>query len=147
MVPPEPEPPLKDRASRPAVARVSRESGGTAHDRPTIPILQEDAMSKRTKVLIAGAVVAATALVGGGAAVAGAGDDDGRSPAITGAALDRARAAALAEAGGGRVTGTEAGDEESYYEIEVTRPDGSRVDVQLDRSFRVVGREGERDDD
>jgi hypothetical protein len=105
-------------------------------------------MKNRTKLLIAaGAVVVATAGIGTGVAVAsGAGDD--HEPAITGAALDRAAAAALTHAGGGRVTGTEVGDEESYYEVEVTRPGGSQVDVQLDRSFRVVGREGEgRGDD
>ena len=38
----------------------------------------------------------------------------------------------------GTVTETEVGDEESYYEVEVTRPDGSQVDVQLDRDFNVV---------
>ena len=38
-----------------------------------------------------------------------------------------------------RSTETETGDEESFYEIEVTRDDGSQVDVQLDRSFNVVG--------
>jgi hypothetical protein len=37
------------------------------------------------------------------------------------------------------VTETEVGDEESYYEVEVTRPDGGQVDVQLDRGFNVVG--------
>jgi hypothetical protein len=37
------------------------------------------------------------------------------------------------------------GDEDSYYEVEVTRGDGSQVDVQLDRSFQVVGAEGDND--
>ena len=37
------------------------------------------------------------------------------------------------------------GDEESYYEVEVTRADGSQVDVQLDRDFKVVGAEGDND--
>ena len=27
----------------------------------------------------------------------------------------------------------------SYYEVEVTRDDGSQVDVQLDENFAVVG--------
>lgn len=36
------------------------------------------------------------------------------------------------------MTGTEVGDEESYYEVEVTLADGSQVDVQLDRAFRFV---------
>jgi hypothetical protein len=45
----------------------------------------------------------------------------------------------LAFTGGGAVTGTEVGDEESLYEVEVTRPDGSMVDVQLNDAFAVVG--------
>ena len=35
------------------------------------------------------------------------------------------------------------GNEESYYEVEVTLEDGSEVDVQLDQSFSVVGSETE----
>ena len=84
----------------------------------------------------------AAALVAGGAgiAVAGGGDAaEGPDRAITGDALQQASEAALAETGGGTVTGTEVGDEESYYEVEVTRDDGSQVDVQLDESFAVVG--------
>ena len=96
--------------------------------------------------LITGTVIAALAV--GGVAIAGAAggdDDDGGERAIGGAALERASAAALDHTGGGRVTETEAGDEESYYEVEVTRADGSQVDVQLDRDFRVVGSEGDDD--
>ena len=79
------------------------------------------------------------AAIGGGAAIAGGVGDDGADQPITGDALAKAKAAALAETGGGRVTGTEVGDEESYYEVEVTRADGSQVDVQLDKAFAVVG--------
>ena len=39
------------------------------------------------------------------------------------------------------------GDEESYYEVEVTRADGSQVDVQLDRGFNVVGQKADHEDD
>ena len=95
------------------------------------------------------AVVAVAALGAGGAAIAtaasGGGDDEGSEKAISGAALDRASSAALSETGGGKVTATEVGDEESYYEVEVTRSDGSQVDVQLDRDFQVVGSEGDND--
>ena len=95
------------------------------------------------------AVVAVAALGAGGAAIAtaasGGGDDEGSEKAISGAALDRASSAALSETGGGKVTATEVGDEESYYEVEVTRTDGSQVDVQLDRDFQVVGSEGDND--
>jgi uncharacterized membrane protein YkoI len=78
---------------------------------------------------------------------ANAGDDDAEESPITGADRERARAAALAATGGGRVTGTEVGDEESYYEVEVTLDDGSQVDVQLDESFQVVGSAADREDD
>ena len=43
--------------------------------------------------------------------------------------------------GGGQVTDTEVGDEESFYEVEVSRGDGTQVDVQLDGGFNVVGGE------
>ena len=84
------------------------------------------------------AVVVATG-AGGAYAWAGGGDDDATDTPITGSDLQKASAAALTHTGGGRVTGTEVGDEESYYEVEVTMDDGSRVDVQLDESFAVVG--------
>jgi uncharacterized membrane protein YkoI len=98
----------------------------------------------RTLLITAGVIAAAA---GGGAAIAGAtGDDDRNEKAITGSALERASQAALEETGGGRVTETEAGDGESYYEVEVTKADGSEVDVQLDRGFTVVGSETDRED-
>jgi hypothetical protein len=95
--------------------------------------------------MVGGALV--IALAGGGAAgaVAAIPDDDGTEQRITGDALDRASAVALDHAGGGRVTATEVGDEEGFYEVEVTLPDGSQVDVHLDRSFRVLGGEADRD--
>src|ERR687895_473564 len=93
-----------------------------------------------------GVLAAGLAGAGVGARVgpAKADDDEGEEDAetdtpITGAALEQASAAALAHTGGGRVTETEVGDEESYYEVEVTRADGSQTDVQLDRGFNVIG--------
>ena len=99
-------------------------------------------MRTRSKVLIVGASALALGAAGGGLALAGGGGDESEAP-ITGPALDRAGAAALDHVGGGKVTGTEVGDEESYYEVEVTREGGAEVDVQLDRSFEVVGQESE----
>lgn len=101
--------------------------------------------SKMKKVVLG--VLALAALALGGAAIAGAtgGDDDGSERAITGNALDRASAAALQETGGGQVTGTEAGDEEGAYEVEVTRSDGSQVDVHLDDRFNVLNQVGDGD--
>jgi uncharacterized membrane protein YkoI len=99
------------------------------------------------RILIA--LVAVAALGAGGTAIAGAaggGDDNGTDRAITGSALERASAVALKATGGGKVTETEAGDEESYYEVEVTSADGSQVDVQLDRGFNVVGQKADSED-
>ena len=95
-------------------------------------------LTRTRKVLAVAAGVAVVAGVGGGVAIASS-DDEGTQQPITGSALDKASAAALAETGGGEVTETEVGDEESYYEVEVTMPDGTQVDVQLDRAFHVVG--------
>lgn len=99
-------------------------------------------MTKRTTITIA-AVAGALLLAATGTAFT-LGDDDDRP--IRGADLDRARTAALAYTGGGRVTDTEVGDEESYYEVEITLDDGSQLDVQLDRAFHVVGTERDRSD-
>jgi len=109
-------------------------------------------MRNRTKLVVIGASALALAATGGGLAVAGgAGEDVGDSEApISGGDLDRASDAALEHVGNGQVSGTEVGDEESYYEVEVTRDDGTEVDVQLDRDFNVVGGEsdaGETEDD
>ena len=102
----------------------------------------------KKRILIA--ALAVLALGAGGAAIAGAtggGDDgDGHDKAISGTALERASAAALKATGGGKVSETEVGDEESYYEVEVTRTDGSQVDVQLDRGFHLVGQKTDHED-
>ena len=83
--------------------------------------------------------------IGSGVTIAVAQGGDDSEPPITGDALARATQAALAQTGGGTVSDTEVGDEDSYYEVEVTLDDGSQVDVQLDDGFQVVG--GETDDD
>ncbi len=98
-------------------------------------------MNRRQKVALGIGTAVLVVGIGGGVAVAGGGDDD-EAP-ITGDALDRASAAALDHTGGGRVTETEVGDEESLYEVEVTLDDGSQVDVQLDEHFNVVGDEAD----
>ena len=93
-------------------------------------------MKHRTIIITAAAGVIALAIAG--TAAAGQLGDDHEQP-ITGDALTQASAAALAHTGEGRVTETEVGDEDSYYEVEVTLESGAQVDVQLDESFTVVG--------
>ena len=101
---------------------------------------------RRPAKLAIGIVAVVVAAGGGGAyAWAGGGDDDATETPITGTDLQKASAAALAHTGGGRVTGTEVGDEDSYYEVEVTLDGGGQVDVQLDKSFTVVGSDGDHD--
>ncbi len=112
------------------------------------PTNEEGAMRINRKLAVA---AGAAAIVAAGAGIATAGGEDAAEVpdgaitggAITGDTVQKASEAALAETGGGRVTGMEVGDEESYYEVEVTRDDGSQVDVQLDESFAVVGSEGD----
>src|SRR5687767_11219193 len=99
-------------------------------------------MRKRTKAFIAAGAIAAAG-VGGAIAVQAGGDSE---RPIYGDALAKAKAAALEHVGEGRVTDTEEGDEESYYEVEVTKEDGTQVDVQLDEDFNVVGSESDNDE-
>jgi uncharacterized membrane protein YkoI len=103
-------------------------------------------MRKGSKLAVVLAAVGVTAIAGIGIAQATSGDDDSDRP-ITGAALDQASAAALEHTGGGRVTETEVGDEDSYYEVEVTTDDGRQIDVQLDKNFHVVGDKVDNDND
>ncbi len=107
-------------------------------------------MTRKSK--LAATAIAGVAAVGAGVGTAAAagGDDDATERPISGDAYDQAADAALEHTGGGKVTGTEVGDEESMYEVEVTLDDGHQVDVQLDESFDVVGTEddgtGDSDD-
>ena len=101
-------------------------------------------MNRRVvKILAGAAVVAAIAL--GGSAIAratGAFDDEGRQ--LSGLEAERAAAAALRATDGGTVNAVERDSENgATYEVEVTRTDGSTVDVRLDASFDVVVIEGD----
>ena len=87
------------------------------------------------KTGLVAALAALLLLVGAGVAYA-TGDDSSSQP--TGDNIEKAKSAALDHTNGGNVTGTEVGDEEGYYEIEVTSDDGSRADVHLDRNFNVL---------
>jgi hypothetical protein len=107
-------------------------------------------MDRKTRWIATG--IAALGVVAAGTGVAAAqiddsGTDDDRDEQLSGEELDRAGTAAIEETGGGEVTDTEADDEESAYEVEVTLDDGSEVDVQLDESFAVVSAENEGPDD
>jgi hypothetical protein len=105
--------------------------------------------------LLVGATYAGAVAFNGPSAMAQSADgDEGETPdaedggegpdvPITGTALEQASAVALAYVGQGRVTGTEVGDEEGYYEVEITLENGRQVDVHLDEAFNVLGQETE----
>src|SRR5215212_9772529 len=88
------------------------------------------------RTLLVAAAVAILLLVGAGVAYAtgSGGDSSGQS---TGPGMEKAKSIAL-EHVNGRVTATEFQDEEGYYEVEVTKDDGSQVDVHLDKNFNVL---------
>jgi uncharacterized membrane protein YkoI len=103
-------------------------------------------MRRRATLIVAGAAALA-GLALGGAAIADARQGDDGEP-LKGTILQRASAAALQASGGGRVTETEHDSEDgATYEVEVTKPDGSQVDVRLDASFNVVVVEGDGEED
>lgn len=116
-------------------------SAGLIVPPPSSSIVESMNISKKTTSI---AVAGAAALALGITAVASAGGEDAaeNERPIPAAQYDRATAAAL-KAVPGKVTDTEADDQEGAFEVEVTRADGKEVDVHLDERFNVVGEEAE----
>ena len=99
-------------------------------------------MPRKRKLLIGGAVVLALGAGGVGLAQAVSGDDD----QATGPDAERAKAAAVRLAGGGSAVAVEREDEgRSAWEVEVKKPGGSVVEVDLTRGLERAA--AERDDD
>jgi hypothetical protein len=103
-------------------------------------------MRKRVLVAAAGVGLAA-AVVGGGVAIAGGELGEEGSNSFTQEQADDATAAALAATGGGHANSVERDSEDgATWEVEVTRPDGTTVDVRLDERYEVVVIEGDHED-
>jgi Peptidase propeptide and YPEB domain len=100
-------------------------------------------MKKRTiGATVAGAVLVA-GLAGGAVALA-SGDDEGGSPSTS--EQQRVVAAALVETGGGRANAVERDTEQgATWEVEVTKADGTTVDVRLDGNLRLVALDADQD--
>ena len=97
-------------------------------------------------MIVAGVVALAAFALGGAAIAAATQGDEGNQP-VTGAAAERAETAALQEAGGGSVTELARDPEGArIYEVEVRKPDGSVVDIDLDRSFNVLAVDADSDE-
>lgn len=102
-------------------------------------------MRKRVAIVGIG-VAAAAAITGAGAALADNGDDGPASRQYTREQADAATKAALEATGGGTANSVESDTEDgATYEVEVTRPDGTTVDVRLDDAYAVVVIEGDDD--
>ncbi len=102
-------------------------------------------MRKRVAIAAAGAgvVLAGTA---GGIAAATDGDDGPASHNYTPEQADEATKAALEATGGGTANSVETDSENgATYEVEVTKTDGTTVDVRLDENYHVVIIEGDSD--
>ena len=97
-------------------------------------------MQPRTRWIAAAGL--AVAMAGGIAAADADGDSDQE---LTGPTRDRAVAAALAATGGGTVLETEVGDDNAAYGVEVRLADGRQVEVNLDKTFKVVSQEPDED--
>lgn len=92
----------------------------------------------RRRTMIVGGAVLALAAGGTGAATALGGGDDGESGA-TGPASQQAREAALALYPGARANAVERdGEDGATWEVEITRADGTTVDVRLGASYKLV---------
>jgi hypothetical protein len=97
---------------------------------------------QRTRKIIAGAAALGAALGGAGiaGAVGGGGGDDGEGT-VTGPEADAATAAALDATGGGTANAVERdteGGKGAAWEVEVSKTDGTTVDVRLDADYKLV---------
>ena len=84
------------------------------------------------------------ALLGTGIAYANGGISEDQ---VTGPEAEKAKSAAIAAVGGGTVTEVERddGNGTGAFEVEVTRDDGSQLEVHLDGDYNVVGQEADED--
>ena len=96
----------------------------------------------RKLALVAAGVLSSSARSPAGSRSRRARDDD---KPLTGAALDKATAAALEHTGGGTVTETEVGDDGAAYGVEVRLDDGARSRSAWTRTSRVIGQEADDD--
>jgi hypothetical protein len=104
-----------------------------------------NAANVNTLLVIAAGVGMLVALGGAGIAYAnGAASEEH----LTGLDAERAKSAAIAAVGGGTVTEVER-DDDGYgpgvFEVEVTRDDGTQVEVHLDGDYNVVSQQADED--
>ena len=102
-------------------------------------------MQTTIRKTVAGVAVLAALGLGGAAYVQASGDDGEGSASGPGAAA--ATSAALKVIKGGEVNAVERdGEKGATWEVEVTKPDGSTVDVRLDAAYTLVAVDDDRED-
>lgn len=103
-------------------------------------------MNVKQKISIGVATAAVLAAVGVGVGYALGGDND--DDTVTGPAADRARAAAVLLVPGtaGKVE-KETGEGDAVYGVTVTKSDGTKLEVHLDKDFHTLGTEAPGGDD
>jgi hypothetical protein len=101
-------------------------------------------MNRKQRIATAtGIALAAVATAGGVAVASGDGGDDG-DVTVTGTDADAATKAALGLTHGGTANSVERDSENgATWEVEVTREDGTTVDVRLDEHLDLVVIEGD----
>lgn len=111
-------------------------------------------MPKRMKYAAVAAAALATLGLGAAAFVQASSGSGEKEQTVTGPAATKAERAALRATKGGTVNAVERDDDGgATWEVEVTKPDGSTTDVELDADLKVVASEddgdgaNERDDD
>jgi uncharacterized membrane protein YkoI len=101
-------------------------------------------MNKKQRIAAAAGIALAAVATAGGVAVAGGDGGDDGDVTVTGADADRATEAALELTHGGTANSVERDSENgATWEVEVTRKDGTTVDVRLDEHFDLVVIEGD----
>jgi hypothetical protein len=102
-----------------------------------------NAINLRTLV-IAATVAMLVALGAAGIAYANGGDSEEQ---LTDPEAEKAKSAAIAAVGGGTVTEVERddGNGTGAFEVEVTREDGSQLEVHLDGDYNLVGQQADED--
>jgi hypothetical protein len=104
-------------------------------------------MPKRMKRALVAAAALATIGLGATALVqASAGSTEKEDATVTGAQAEKAKAAALRTTKGGTAQAVERdGERGARWEVEVTKPGGASVEIELDENMKVVAEE--QDDD
>lgn len=92
------------------------------------------------RVIVATVALVAALGIGGGVWATAAGAD----AEVPGGDRDRVAAAAVQAAGGGTAAEVETSDDQgAAYEVEVRKPDGTEVDVTLDKDLKAITQDAE----